>query len=71
MADRLGASPAQVALAWVSWQSPRLDIPVVPIPGTKKVRGVEQNVAALDLTLDAEALAELDTVGDHVVGSRY
>lgn len=71
VADRLGASPAQVALAWVSSQGPRLEIPVVPIPGTKKVRWVEQNVAALDLTLDAEALAELDSIGDHVVGARY
>ena len=52
-------------------QGPRLEIPVVPIPGTKKVRWVEQNVAALNLTLDAEALAELDSIGDHVVGARY
>jgi len=71
VADRLGVPPAQVALAWVSAQGPRLGIPVVPIPGTKRVRWLEQNVAALDLTLDTDALAELDPLGDQVVGARY
>jgi len=55
----------------VSAQGPRLGIPVVPIPGTKRVRWLEQNVAALDLTLDTDALAELDPLGDQVVGARY
>ncbi len=71
VAIRLGVAPAQVALAWVSAQSSRLGIPVVPIPGTKRVRWLEQNVAALALVLDAEALAELDPLGDQVVGARY
>ena len=71
VADRLGASPAQVALAWVSAQSARLGIPVVPIPGTKRVRWLEENVQALDLTLDEQALADLDPLGDQVVGARY
>jgi aryl-alcohol dehydrogenase-like predicted oxidoreductase len=71
VAARLGVTPAQVALAWVSARGMRLEIPVVPIPGTKRVRWLEENVGALDLTLDAEALAELDPLGDHVVGSRY
>ncbi len=71
VAARLGAQPAQVALAWVSAQGPRLGIPVVPIPGTKRVRWLEQNVGAVDLALDAEALAELDPIGDQVVGARY
>jgi len=71
VAIRLGVAPAQVALAWVSAQSSRLGIPVVPIPGTKRVRWLEQNVGSLDLVLDAEALAELDPLGDQVVGARY
>jgi aryl-alcohol dehydrogenase-like predicted oxidoreductase len=71
VADRLGASPAQVALAWVSAQSARLGIPVVPIPGTKRVHWLEENVRALDLTLDEQALADLDPLGDQVVGARY
>ncbi|MBW4042371.1 MAG: aldo/keto reductase [Acidobacteria bacterium] len=71
VAARLGAEPAQVALAWVSAQSERLGVPVVPIPGTKRVRWLEQNVAALDVTLDDAALAELDGLGSTVVGARY
>jgi aryl-alcohol dehydrogenase-like predicted oxidoreductase len=71
VADRLGAQPAQVALAWVHAQSRRLGIPLVPIPGTKRVQWLEQNVAALDVELDDEALAELDPLGDQVVGARY
>ena len=71
VAERLGALPAQVALAWVSAQASRLGIAVVPIPGTKRVRWLEQNVRAHDLTLDPEALAELDPLGDLTVGARY
>jgi aryl-alcohol dehydrogenase-like predicted oxidoreductase len=63
--------PAQVALAWVHGQAERLGLPVVPIPGTKRVRWLEQNVAALDLQLTAEELAELDRLGQQVVGTRY
>jgi aryl-alcohol dehydrogenase-like predicted oxidoreductase len=44
---------------------------VVPIPGTKRVRWLEENVAALDVELDEAALAELDALGDQVVGARY
>jgi aryl-alcohol dehydrogenase-like predicted oxidoreductase len=71
VAARLGAEPAQVALAWVGAQSDRLGVPVVPIPGTKRVRWLEQNVAALDLVLDDQARATLDPLGEKVVGARY
>ena len=71
VAERVGAEPAQVALAWVSAQSERLGLTVVPIPGTKRVRWLEQNVGALDVTLDADSLAELDGLGATVVGARY
>ena len=71
VSDRLGVTPAQLALAWVHAQGARLAIPVVPIPGTKRVHWLEQNVAALDLALPADVLAELDALGDHVVGARY
>jgi hypothetical protein len=56
---------------WVSVQTDRLGVPVVPIPGTKRVKWLEQNVAALDVTLTADDLAVLDPLADHVVGSRY
>jgi aryl-alcohol dehydrogenase-like predicted oxidoreductase len=71
VAERKGITPAQVALAWVHGQGPRLGISLVPIPGTKRVKWLEQNVAASEVTLDAEDLAVLDPLGDQVVGGRY
>src|ERR1700729_2017710 len=55
-----GVTPAQIALAWVHGQGERLGIPVVPIPGTKRVKWLEQNVAALDVLLTPDDLAALD-----------
>jgi aryl-alcohol dehydrogenase-like predicted oxidoreductase len=71
VAQRQGVAPAQVALAWVYAQSTRLGVPVVPIPGTKRVHWLEQNVAALDVRLTEQDLAELDALGSQVVGARY
>jgi aryl-alcohol dehydrogenase-like predicted oxidoreductase len=56
VAAELGATPGQVALAWVLHQGPDL----VPIPGTKRRRFLEENVAAADLRLGAAELAQLD-----------
>jgi aryl-alcohol dehydrogenase-like predicted oxidoreductase len=66
-----GVAPAQIALAWVYAQQERLGVPVVPIPGTKRVTWLEQNVAALDVTLTPEDLATLDGLAAKVVGARY
>lgn len=71
VAERHGVAASQVALAWVYAQQGRLGVEVVPIPGTKRVKWLEQNVAALDLTLDAEDLALLDPLAEQVVGARY
>ncbi len=71
VAEAKGVPPAQVALAWVHAQGERLGFPVVPIPGTKRVTWLEQNVAALDVTLTADELSVLDRLGDQVVGARY
>ena len=71
VAEAKGVTPAQVALAWVHAQGDRLGVPVVPIPGTKRVQWLEQNVAALDITLTPGESAVLDPLGDMVVGSRY
>jgi Aldo/keto reductase family len=46
-----GVAPAQVALAWVYARASRLGVPIVPIPGTKRVKWLEQNVGALAVTL--------------------
>jgi aryl-alcohol dehydrogenase-like predicted oxidoreductase len=64
-------APAQVALAWVHGQGERLGVPVVPIPGTKRVKWLEQNAAALDITLTDDELAQLDPLGARAVGARY
>ncbi|MFI8073610.1 aldo/keto reductase [Streptomyces sp. NPDC086033] len=66
-----GAHAGQVALAWVAARSGRLGIPVAPVPGTKRVKWLEQNVAALDVELSADDLAALDAVAAKVVGARY
>lgn len=71
IAERRGIAPAQVALAWVHGQAARLGISLVPIPGTKRVTWLEQNVAAVDITLEADELAVLDPLADMVVGARY
>jgi aryl-alcohol dehydrogenase-like predicted oxidoreductase len=71
VADAKGVPPAQVALAWVYAQQDRLGVPLAPIPGTKRVKWLEQNVAALDLTLTPDELALLDPLGTRVAGARY
>lgn len=71
VADRLGVLPAQVALAWVYAQAPRLDVTVVPIPGTRHAARLDQNVASLSVDLDADAVAQLQPLSDMVMGGRY
>jgi aryl-alcohol dehydrogenase-like predicted oxidoreductase len=67
VASELKATPAQVALAWVLSRGDD----VVPIPGTKRVRYLEENVEALDLHLTVEQLAALDRLHERTAGSRY
>jgi aryl-alcohol dehydrogenase-like predicted oxidoreductase len=66
VADRHGSTLAQAALAWVLAQGPH----VVPIPGTKRVKYVEENSAAAEIVLTAEDIAELDAL-PAAAGSRY
>jgi aryl-alcohol dehydrogenase-like predicted oxidoreductase len=66
VAERHGATPAQVALAWALAQDER----VIPIPGTTKLERVEENAGAAHVALDATDLLELDSV-PATVGSRY
>ncbi|MCF7549916.1 oxidoreductase [Pseudonocardia sp. WMMC193] len=58
VAASLGASPQQTALAWLLQRSPN----ILVIPGTSAVAHLHENVAAADLELPAEALAQLDTI---------
>jgi len=66
-----GVAPAQVALAWVYAQQERLGVALAPIPGTKRVKWLEQNIAALDVTLTSDELARLAPLGGQVSGARY
>ena len=59
MAKRLGATPAQVALAWVLKRSPVM----LPIPGTSKVKHLEENVAAAGIQLSDADFHTLDLAG--------
>jgi aryl-alcohol dehydrogenase-like predicted oxidoreductase len=69
VADRLGATPGQVALAWVLAQGDD----VVPIPGTRRVPYLEENLAATGLTLTDADLRELDSAfpPGAAAGDRY
>jgi aryl-alcohol dehydrogenase-like predicted oxidoreductase len=69
VARALGATPAQVALAWLLHQGPD----IVPIPGAKRVKHLEENVAAASLTLDAARMSALDKAlaPDKIAGPRY
>jgi aryl-alcohol dehydrogenase-like predicted oxidoreductase len=71
VADARGATAGQVAIAWTAAQSDRLGIPVVPIPGTKRVKWIEENAAALDVDLTPSDLAVLDPLAGQVAGARY
>jgi aryl-alcohol dehydrogenase-like predicted oxidoreductase len=71
VAQAKGATAGQVAIAWTAAQAARLGIPVVPIPGTKRVKWVEENAAALDVQLTDGDLAALEPLAAHVTGARY
>lgn len=66
VAERAGATPAQVALAWTLAQGEH----VLPIPGTKRRRYLEENLGAGDLVLSPEDLADLDAL-PVAEGARY
>jgi aryl-alcohol dehydrogenase-like predicted oxidoreductase len=69
VASRLDATPAQLALAWLLAQQPS----IVPIPGTRKLARLEENVAAAALTLTRHDLDEIDAAASRipVEGARY
>jgi aryl-alcohol dehydrogenase-like predicted oxidoreductase len=69
VAERKGATPGQVALAWLLAKRPW----IVPIPGTRRIERLEENIGAADLALTAEDVTELDEASAriHVVGERY
>jgi aryl-alcohol dehydrogenase-like predicted oxidoreductase len=66
LAEAKGATPAQIALAWVLAQGEH----VVPIPGTTRIDRLEENVAALDIELSPEEMGALDELARAVQGTR-
>jgi aryl-alcohol dehydrogenase-like predicted oxidoreductase len=68
-ASRMNATPAQVALAWLLAQKPW----IVPIPGTRRVERLDENLAAATLELTADDLDEIDSAAAQiqVQGARY
>ncbi|QMU68257.1 aldo/keto reductase [Streptacidiphilus sp. P02-A3a] len=67
-----GATPAQVALAWVQQRAEVHQLAaVVSIPGTRKRTRLEENVAATALRLSPEELAQLEPIAGQVAGDRY
>ena len=69
VAERKGATPAQIALAWLLAQKPW----IVPIPGTTKLERLDENVAAADIELTPDDLREIDTAASQITpqGARY
>jgi aryl-alcohol dehydrogenase-like predicted oxidoreductase len=69
IADRKAITPSQLAIAWVLAQGND----VVPIPGTKKIKYLDENIAALDVELSAEDLALIDSAAPlgSTAGERY
>jgi len=69
LAAAKGCTPSQLALAWVLAQGDD----VVPIPGTKRIKYLEDNLGAVDVRLTADDLAEIDAVlpAGVAAGSRY
>lgn len=62
VADRKGATPAQIALAWLLAQQPW----IVPIPGTRQLTRLHENIAAVDVELTAADLQDIETAASTI-----
>jgi aryl-alcohol dehydrogenase-like predicted oxidoreductase len=69
VAAQKNSTPAQIALAWLLAQKPW----IVPIPGTRRLERLEENIGAADLELSAADLAEIETAASkiEIQGARY
>ena len=67
VAEAKGCTMGQVALAWVHAQGED----VFPIPGTKRVHRLEENIAAFDFKLTEEEMTKLAVIADKIKGTRY
>jgi aryl-alcohol dehydrogenase-like predicted oxidoreductase len=67
IAERKGATPAQIALAWVLAQKPW----IAPIPGTTKLHRIEENIAAASVDLTDDDVREIEAALPAAIGDRY
>jgi len=67
IANKKGCTPSQLALAWVLSKGDDM----FPIPGTKRVKYLLENNASAHIKLTAEEIAQLDSIGSNVSGTRY
>jgi aryl-alcohol dehydrogenase-like predicted oxidoreductase len=69
IASQKGATPAQIALAWLLAQKPW----IVPIPGSRKIERLEENIGSVDVKLTPDDLSKIDNAMSQikVVGDRY
>ena len=69
IAEKKGATPAQIALAWLLAQKPW----IVPIPGSRKLHRLEENIGAVDVKLTGDDLQEIEGAlsGIRIQGERY
>jgi aryl-alcohol dehydrogenase-like predicted oxidoreductase len=71
IADRKGVSTAQLSLAWLLYQAPKLGVRVLPIPGTTKLVNAQSNFAAVQIELEEGDASPLEELAARVQGSRY
>lgn len=71
IAEQQGATPAQVALAWLRHRADELGVAAVPIPGTRRASRVEENLGSLAVTLTGEQREALAAAGAAVSGNRF
>ncbi|MFC9468692.1 aldo/keto reductase [Streptomyces coelicoflavus] len=71
LAEAHGATLGQIALAWVQQRAQVHDLPVVPIPGTRKPTRVAENTAATRIVLTETELSLLEPIAEKVAGDRY
>lgn len=69
MAQRKNATPARIALAWLLAQKPW----IVPIPGTRKLERLDENIGAVGVELTADDLRDIETAASRITvqGARY
>jgi aryl-alcohol dehydrogenase-like predicted oxidoreductase len=70
LAKRCGATPAQIALAWLHHHSKVFELSVVPIPGTRKPSRVEENAGGAAIVLDDQEIGALNQLAQVVKGDR-